>query len=204
MDAMQKATLEKRIVIGLAAVFAGIMIAGPMRRAGVFGGRQAGSIDRASPIERADVLQAAAKSVPESSAQPVSSASAGQQAEPRAATQKAAASYTASGLRDPFKSLLPASPPPAASPQPAAEARAKPVAPPPSLHVQGMIWGGPEPRAIIDGKVYRINDLVEGVTIIAIDQRGVEVEYAGARRRYTPSPMSGRETQPMVRSTQWR
>lgn len=93
-------------------------------------------------------------------------------------------SYTAKGLRDPMVSLLPkpvqesavGQPGGAAAPSPKAAPRAPS---PPAVTVEGIIWGGTRPQAIIRGKVYDVGDTVDGVTITAIDEDGVKVVAAG-------------------------
>lgn len=90
--------------------------------------------------------------------------------------------YRAHGFRDPFKSYLPKPRPPvAASPgvERAPDMRAAPVSPPPDLHLEGVLWGGPEPKAIIDQEVYGLGDVVQGATITAIGPEGVRVEAQG-------------------------
>ena len=53
-----------------------------------------------------------------------------------------------------------------------------------------MVWGGTEPQAIIDGRVYGLDDVVGGGRILAIDREGVMIEYQGQVRRYAPASMS--------------
>ncbi|MFA5115171.1 MAG: hypothetical protein WC469_03805 [Candidatus Omnitrophota bacterium] len=49
----------------------------------------------------------------------------------------------------------------------------------PSLVVQGMIWGGNLPQAIINNKVLTIGDAIEGVKIKSIDKEGISVLFEG-------------------------
>ena len=50
----------------------------------------------------------------------------------------------------------------------------------PSLTVQGVIWGGGSPSAIIDGEVVRKGDtLPGGVAILDISGAGIKVLYRG-------------------------
>lgn len=61
----------------------------------------------------------------------------------------------------------------------------------PSLQVQGMVWGGSFPQAIINNKVVRIGDTVEGAQIINITKDSVTVFFGN--RQYnlsTSSPVS--------------
>lgn len=94
--------------------------------------------------------------------------------------------YTAQTLRDPFDSLLskPA-PTPEPPPQPLVEATslpAQPVPPPvssPSVVLQGVVWGGPEPVAIINHQVFRLGQTVGGSKIVRIDRQGVTIDVNG-------------------------
>jgi len=47
----------------------------------------------------------------------------------------------------------------------------------PLLEVQGMVWGGTLPQAIINNKVVKIGDVIEGVRIAAIDKNGITVFF---------------------------
>ena len=90
--------------------------------------------------------------------------------------------YKARGLRDPFK-----------PPQTKKEAEAQQTKPPeeakplPALVVQGLIWGGIFPQAIINNKVVRVGDLIEGVEITGINQEGVTILFDGKESKL-PSP----------------
>ena len=109
--------------------------------------------------------------------------------------------YTALSTRDPFVSLLPKLSAPvsplagtgANSAMGTRAAPGSPAQPPPTLHVQGILWGDLKPKAIINERVYRINETVEGVTIKSIDARGVTIEHQGALVSY---PVGGSPPQP--------
>ena len=107
---------------------------------------------------------------------------------PSTSAPQSPAAYTARNLRDPMQSQLPK--PKTVTPVSTASAGdsapALPPVPPP-LTVQGLVWGGPTPQAIINGAVYGINDVIEGAKIVAIDRRGVTFEYAGVLLAYAPS-----------------
>jgi len=64
----------------------------------------------------------------------------------------------------------------------------------PPLEVQGIIWGGDFPQAIINNKVVKIGDTVEGVTISAIDKDGVEVIFEQTKHRLS-SPANVKSAQ---------
>ncbi len=95
--------------------------------------------------------------------------------------------YTSGDLRDPFGDLFQL-----------AEEKAKkekesqiiqnplenivPDKPLPSLDnfkVQGVIWGGKFPQAIINNKVLGVGDSIEGVEIVEIDKKGITLNFAG-------------------------
>jgi hypothetical protein len=55
--------------------------------------------------------------------------------------------------------------------------------------VQGVIWGGIMPQAIINNKIVNIGDVIEGAEVIEISKKGVTLLYK--KRKYTlPSPAS--------------
>lgn len=47
----------------------------------------------------------------------------------------------------------------------------------PPLAVQGMMWGGDLPMVIINKKVLKIGDTIEGAQIVNIDKTGVKILY---------------------------
>ena len=50
----------------------------------------------------------------------------------------------------------------------------------PSISIQGIIWGGSAPSAIIDGQVVRKGDtLSEGIQVLDISGAGIKVLYRG-------------------------
>ena len=60
----------------------------------------------------------------------------------------------------------------------------------PSLKIQGIIWGGRFNQAIINNKVVKIGDTVEGARIINIDRQKIIVSFEG--EQYTLlSPTGG-------------
>jgi hypothetical protein len=175
MDAMQKTELEKRAVLGLAAVFAVVFVLGPLRSLGLFG-----ADGPAVPPAAVDAV-VVTKSVGgmlregwEKLDQQVASVTARASAAPRAA-----AAYTAFELRDPLKSFLPKPAALQAEAPGGMEVAVEAPPPPPELRVEGLLWGDVEPKAIINGRVYRVHDRVGGVTILAIDRGGVTVEHLG-------------------------
>lgn len=49
----------------------------------------------------------------------------------------------------------------------------------PSIVVEGLIWGGEHPSAVINGKVLKIGDGIEGATIKDITKKGIILNYKG-------------------------
>lgn len=47
------------------------------------------------------------------------------------------------------------------------------------LKVQGIIWGGRIPQAIINDQVLTIGDTIEGAEILSIDKKGITLRSAG-------------------------
>jgi hypothetical protein len=89
--------------------------------------------------------------------------------------------YSAESLRDPFKGVVVED----KSPE-AAKVGAKDV-PPPPLTIQGLLMGAKFPQAIINNKVVKTGDTVEGAKIITIEKDGVTVLFEG-RQFKMPSP----------------
>lgn len=82
--------------------------------------------------------------------------------------------YKAEGLRDPFEGALkePAPVKEEQLPQPVSQT-------PPPLSVQGIIWGGNFPLAIINNKVVKVGDTLEGAEILNISKEGVTIKFTG-------------------------
>ncbi len=49
----------------------------------------------------------------------------------------------------------------------------------PELNIQGLLWGGRTPQAIIDDVLYAVGDIVHGGKILAIEKTGITMEYQG-------------------------
>lgn len=96
--------------------------------------------------------------------------------------------YTADALRDPLVSQLPSTmsqqviviPPENHAPMPQLEPQ------PPTFTIEGVVWGGPRPQAVIDGDVYDVGDTVQGAKIMAIDRTGVTGTMQGRTIRWRP------------------
>ena len=181
MDAAKRAALEKRIVVGLVGLFLVTFAMGPMKSLGWFRPRP-----QPAPAQRVAMSKPLGVVMEDfwKRADPELSGKAD-----RAAAEPVPPAYTAHDLRDPFKSLLPQ--PSSVSGLPAAPPITTPPAPPakrpaPDLRVEGVVWGGPTPSAIIDGKVYRVGDTIQHGTIISIDRRGITLEHEGGLILYPP------------------
>lgn len=81
--------------------------------------------------------------------------------------------YNAYNLRDPFEDLLTQKKEEIRKP---GESEGETVTPPP-LSVQGLVWGGRTPQAIIDNRVVKVGDVIEEAEIIEISKDGVTVLY---------------------------
>jgi len=90
------------------------------------------------------------------------------------------AEYNASNLKDPFRIK-------------AAVQDAGPeidvTVNPPDLKIQGVVWGGQQPQAIINNKVLKIGDVIEKARIINISQSGIDIFYEGRQFKIS-SPAS--------------
>jgi len=49
-----------------------------------------------------------------------------------------------------------------------------------NLKVQGIIWGGRIPQAIINDQVFNVGDTIEGIEILNIDKNGITLSSGGA------------------------
>lgn len=50
-----------------------------------------------------------------------------------------------------------------------------------SFSIQGLIWGGNFPQAIINNKVYKVGDTIQGATISNIDKSGIVFSLGGKK-----------------------
>jgi hypothetical protein len=89
--------------------------------------------------------------------------------------------YKSEGLRDPFEGVFKTE---GQAQGPVMQAPLQ-VSPPP-LTVQGIIWGGKMPQAIVNEKVAKVGDTVADAKITAINKDGIEVTY----KNYTFKIMS--------------
>jgi len=81
--------------------------------------------------------------------------------------------YSAENLRDPFRTNLPQEQ--TSERGPGTEG----ALPLPALNIQGIVWGGKLPQAIINNQVVKVGDTVEGVRIIDINKKGITLLFNG-------------------------
>lgn len=178
MDAQQKSKLQKMAIVPLAGVFA-LVLFNSLKSAGLIGG---GTPAPAAPVSSAAPASAASR--PAAASSTASASSTAPQAE---GGSLMAYTAEADGIRNPFVDLLP-------SDQPApAQADEVPAPAPvvwPAVSIQGIIWGHTDRRVIIDGRIYRVGDTVQGMTIVSIVRDGVTVEMQGATTQLTVSRSS--------------
>jgi type II secretory pathway component PulC len=96
--------------------------------------------------------------------------------------------YNSEDARDPFNSYLPTEENKGGQQQ-----ETEAYVQPPTLTVQGLIWGSNMPQAIINNKVVKIGDIIEGARIVEIDKEGVEVSYKGRSFTLTPATVGSQE-----------
>jgi hypothetical protein len=77
-------------------------------------------------------------------------------------------------LRDPFKTYI--EPPAVAAGPTGPDGSAEPEIKPPELKIQGIFWGGAFPQAIVNGRVVRVNDQIEGAVISRIAKEGITIK----------------------------
>jgi hypothetical protein len=84
--------------------------------------------------------------------------------------------YDAADLKDPFDDFLPKVKPKSTSKIPGGGMDVQ-AAPLPSFAVQGLLWGGSLPQAVIDNQVVKVGDVIQDAEIVEISKDGVKVLY---------------------------
>lgn len=92
--------------------------------------------------------------------------------------------YNAQDSRDPFKG-------PSREQMVPAETSGYGDKPLPALTVQGIIWGGKFPQAIINNKVVKVGDIIEDTRVVSIDKDGVTVFFENQQYKLSSSNISG-------------
>lgn len=88
---------------------------------------------------------------------------------PLVTIERPVVTYNSRTYADPFKLRKPA--------DIAETAEAEKEKPLPELKIQGIVWGGTLPQAIINGKIVKIGDTIEEVKILDIHKDGVDVIF---------------------------
>lgn len=93
--------------------------------------------------------------------------------------------YSSWGLKDPFKPLAVEAKKGETAQIPVIEESL------PALTVQGLLWGGVFPQAIINNKVVKEGDKIEGATIKEINKEGVTVHFANSEYKLSSPAVTG-------------
>jgi len=94
--------------------------------------------------------------------------------------------YKSEDLRDPFQEEKIE-----IKEEPEVQIETKPL---PSLQIQGIVWGGGFPQAIINNKVVKVGDTIEGVRITDINKSGVTVFFGNRQYNLSvSSPISSQD-----------
>jgi hypothetical protein len=104
-----------------------------------------------------------------------------QKNEPAVKVERPKIEYTAGELVDPFQPLElkkeePKKPLEAVVKAPRPKVREVPF---PALKVQGLIWGGRLPQAIINNKIVTIGDIIEGASVESIEKERITLVIEG-------------------------
>lgn len=102
--------------------------------------------------------------------------------------------YQAQNFRDPFEAYRKDAPlPSSVSVLPAPEEKVLPL---PDLTIQGAIWGGSLPQAIINNRVLKLEEVIEPPKVVKIEKEGITVLYSGRQYNLSlPGQMSLGEKQ---------
>lgn len=199
MDATKKERLEQRAVIGLIGVFLIVFATGPMKRMGWLKGGYAPAGVMGAAMNGMGTAPSGSPGHAVGHASTPSAAAAGP-------LSTAPALYAAQELRDPMMNVLPI--PQATPEQSTAEAPmpvSEPLKPaPPALRIQGVVWGGSAPKAIIDGRIYGINDMVGTRRIVAIERGSVTVMDEESITSYSVAGLSTGSADLFSQQAQWR
>lgn len=94
-------------------------------------------------------------------------------------------SYTADKFRDPFVNSVQAD----ISIQSGGPKLNIPEVPLPPMVIQGIFWGGKFPQAIINEKIVKVGEKIDGAQILSIEKDSVTV-FFGTKNFVLPSPAS--------------
>lgn len=107
---------------------------------------------------------------------------------PKDAPLRPQVEYKSEVLRDPFLSYLEKE---KKQENIVVQQTAPVVIPPPSLTVQGIIWGGDISQAIINQKVVKIGDTIEGAKVTDINKDGIKMIF-NDQELYLSSPATSK------------
>jgi hypothetical protein len=99
--------------------------------------------------------------------------------------------YKSEVERDPFLDYLPEKQEPLAQ----AEVKEDFASKLKSLEVQGIIWGSGMPQAIVNNKVIRAGDMLEGARVISIEKNGINLMMDEREYKLGPPSASPTSTQ---------
>jgi type II secretory pathway component PulC len=103
--------------------------------------------------------------------------------------QRAKVEYNSGSLRDPFQN--PQEKDIAAKAAAKKEKKEKAVLPAPSLAIQGIVFGGSFPQAIVESKVVKVGDTVKDAQIIKIEKDGITILYSGVEYKISSPAAQG-------------
>ncbi|MCM8789801.1 MAG: hypothetical protein NC916_02105 [Candidatus Omnitrophica bacterium] len=98
--------------------------------------------------------------------------------------------YKAEGLRDPFKKLIRKLDKKDVDQNSVPKREEKLQLP--QFQIQGIVWGGVFPQAIINNKVVKVGDSIEGCLIKDISKEGVTVDLEGFEYRLSSPVRRGK------------
>jgi hypothetical protein len=190
MQVAKKAQLEQRAVIGLSGLLAVTLLLA-LNNMGLLR-RRAAPATVAAVIEGVNPTRATLPVIMQERQQQLDAVVQLPQPDPAPKGPERPATYAAHELRDPMESLLPRQDSGTGHglgmAGEAVEAGQPREAEPPKLELQGFVWQGREPQAIINNTLVRVGESVGGATIVSIERRGVTVEYRGTTQLYTTIP----------------
>jgi hypothetical protein len=96
--------------------------------------------------------------------------------------------YKTESLKNPFQGYL-------KKPEAEAASGKQQEVPPPTLTIQGIIWGGELPQAIIDNKVVKVGDVIQEARIIDINKYGVTISFKGRQYNISSPASANMQTQ---------
>ncbi|MDD5568207.1 MAG: hypothetical protein PHY88_03275 [Candidatus Omnitrophica bacterium] len=103
-----------------------------------------------------------------------------------------AVTYSGQGLRDPFKPLITKEKEEDTKKNIQKEVP-KETRPLPEMKVQGLLWGGVFPQAIINNKVVKAGDMIGEVKVAEISKEGVTVIFSNMEYKLSSPAVTGQQ-----------